>query len=89
LIENRGLYHGSSPLLLKPGSVEEVSGIMKLATETGTAIVPQTGNTGLVGGQTPRQGKSDVILSLECMNKIRDVDPVANVLVADGGAILA
>ncbi|MBY5440199.1 FAD-binding oxidoreductase [Rhizobium leguminosarum] len=89
LIENRGLYHGSSPLLLKPGSVEEVSDIMKLATETGTAIVPQTGNTGLVGGQTPRQGKSDIILSLERMNRIRDVDPVANVLVADGGAILA
>ena len=89
LVENRGLYHGSSPLLLKPGSVEEVSAIMKLATETGTAIVPQTGNTGLVGGQTPREGKCDIILSLERMNRIRDVDPVANVLVADGGAILA
>jgi len=89
LIENRGLYHGSSPLLLKPGTVGEVSAIMKLATETDTAIVPQTGNTGLVGGQTPREGKADVILSLERMNRIRDVDPVANVLVADGGAILA
>ncbi|PKA40617.1 hydroxyacid dehydrogenase [Rhizobium sullae] len=89
LIENRGLYHGSSPLLLKPANVEEVSAILKLATETGTAVVPQTGNTGLVGGQTPREGKSDIIISLERMNRIRDVDPVANVLVADGGAILA
>ncbi|SCW32042.1 FAD/FMN-containing dehydrogenase [Rhizobium mongolense subsp. loessense] len=89
LIENRGLYHGSSPLLLKPANVEEVSAILKLATETGTAVVPQTGNTGLVGGQTPREGKSDIIVSLERMNRIRDVDPVANVLVADGGAILA
>ncbi|QRM42920.1 FAD-binding oxidoreductase [Rhizobium sp. BG4] len=89
LIENRGLYHGSSPLLLKPGNVEEVSAIMKLASETGTAVVPQTGNTGLVGGQTPREGKSDIIISLERMNRIRDVDPVANILVADGGAILA
>lgn len=89
LIENRGLYHGASPLLLKPANVEEVSAILKLATETGTAVVPQTGNTGLVGGQTPREGKSDIIISLERINKIRDIDPVANVLVADGGAILA
>ncbi|MGO4352208.1 FAD-binding oxidoreductase [Rhizobium sp. RAF36] len=89
LVENRGLYHGSSPLLLKPANAGEVSAILKLATETGTAVVPQTGNTGLVGGQTPREGKSDIIISLERMNKIRDVDPVANVLVADGGAILA
>ncbi|WP_160004965.1 FAD-binding oxidoreductase [Rhizobium sp. 18055] len=89
LIENRGLYRGASPMLLKPANVQEVSAIMKLASETGTAVVPQTGNTGLVGGQTPREGKSDIILSLERMNKVRDVDPVANVLVADGGAILA
>jgi FAD/FMN-containing dehydrogenase len=89
LIENRGLYHGASPMVLKPGSVEEVSAILKLATETGTAIVPQTGNTGLVGGQTPREGGSDIILSLERMNRIRDIDPVANIMVVDGGCILA
>jgi FAD/FMN-containing dehydrogenase len=89
LVENRGLYKGSSPLLLKPGSTEEVAAILKLASETGTPIVPQTGNTGLVGGQTPRTGGHDIIVSLERMNRIRDVDPVANVLVAEGGAILA
>jgi FAD/FMN-containing dehydrogenase len=89
LIENRGLYHGASPMVLKPGSVEEVSAILKLATETGTAIVPQTGNTGLVGGQTPREGGSDIILSLERMNRIRNIDPVANIAVVDGGCILA
>ncbi|CDZ69199.1 D-2-hydroxyglutarate dehydrogenase [Neorhizobium galegae bv. orientalis] len=89
LVEGRGLYKGSSPMLLKPGSVEEVAAILKLASETGTPIVPQTGNTGLVGGQTPRTGSSDLIVSLERMNRIRDVDPVANVLVADAGVILA
>ncbi|MBB3608522.1 FAD-binding oxidoreductase [Rhizobium sp. BK602] len=89
LVENRGLYHGASPLLLKPGSVEEVSAILKLASETGTAIVPQTGNTGLVGGQTPREGGSDIILSLERMNRVRDIDPVGNTMVVDGGCILA
>ncbi len=89
LVENRGLYHGASPMVLKPGSVEEVSAILKLASETGTAIVPQTGNTGLVGGQTPRDNGCDVIVSLERMNRIRDIDPVAGIMVVDAGCILA
>jgi FAD/FMN-containing dehydrogenase len=89
LVENRGLYKGASPMLLKPGSTEEVSEILKLASETGTAIVPQTGNTGLVGGQTPSADGTQIILSLERMNRIRDIDPLANVLVVDGGCILA
>lgn len=89
LTENRGLYHGASPLVLKPGSTAEVSAILKLASETGTAIVPVSGRTGLVGGQVPREDGQDVLLSLERMNKIREVDPVADVIVADGGAILA
>lgn len=89
LTEQRGLYQGSSPLVLKPQTTEQVSRILKLATETKTPIVPMGGNTGLVGGQTPRTGGADLILSLERMNKIRDIDPVGNVIVADGGAILA
>ena len=88
LVETRGLFHGASPLLLKPGSTEEVSAILKLASETGTAIVPQSGNTGHVGGQTPREGGSDVLLSLQRMNRIREVDLSANVVVADAGCIL-
>ena len=89
LIENRGLYRGASPMILKPGSTREVADILQLATETRTPIVPQTGNTGLVGGQVPRESGTDLILSLERMNRILDVDPVANVLAAEGGAILA
>jgi len=88
LVESRGLYRGASPLLLKPGSTEEVSAILALASETGTPIVPQGGNTGHVGGQTPREGRHDLILSLERLNRIRDVDPVANILVAQAGCIL-
>ncbi|MBT9368853.1 FAD-binding oxidoreductase [Rhizobium sp. CSW-27] len=89
LVENRGLYKGASPLVLKPGSTQEVSAILTLASETGTAIVPQTGNTGLVGGQTPSADGTQLILSLERMNRIRDIDPLANLLVAEGGCILA
>lgn len=89
LVENRGLYRGASPMVLKPATTEEVSEILALATETHTPIVPQTGNTGLVGGQTPSGSGRELIVSLERMNRIRDVDAVANVIVADGGAILA
>jgi len=89
LVESRGLYHGTSPLVLRPGSVEEVSKILALATETRTAIVPQGGNTGHVGGSVPREGAMDAVLSLSRLNRIRDVDPVGNVIVADGGCVLA
>ncbi|WP_258073746.1 FAD-binding oxidoreductase, partial [Arthrobacter sp. 08Y14] len=51
--------------------------------------MPVSGRTGLVGGQVPREDGHDVLVSLERMNKIREVDPVADVIVADGGAILA
>ncbi|WEZ84196.1 FAD-binding oxidoreductase [Rhizobium sp. 32-5/1] len=89
LIESRGLYRGTTPVVLKPGSVEEISAILKLATETGTAIVPQGGNTGHVAGQIPRPDAGDIVLSLERLNKVRAVDPVGNVIVADAGCILA
>ncbi|MCA0257995.1 MAG: FAD-binding oxidoreductase [Proteobacteria bacterium] len=89
LCEPRAFYPAKTPLVLRPGSVDEVSSILKLATETGTAIVPQSGNTGLVGGQIPRRDTPDIVLSLDRMNRIRDVDPVGNTLTCDGGAILA
>ena len=74
LIETRGLYHGASPLLLKPANTAEVSAILSLANETGTVIVPQSGNTGHAGGQTPREGQEDVLLSLQRLNTVREVD---------------
>ncbi|RYB97097.1 FAD-binding oxidoreductase [Ciceribacter ferrooxidans] len=89
LVEGRGLYHGASPLVLKPGSTEEVAAILKLASATGTPIVPAGGRTGLVGGQVPREESRDVVLSLERMNRIREVDTVGDVIVVDGGCILA
>lgn len=88
LEEPRGIYHDRSPLVLRPGSVEEVSKILATATETGTAIVPQSGNTGHVGGQVPLEGESQVIVSLSRLNRIRDIDPVGNTLTADAGCVL-
>ena len=88
LVEPRGIYHDRSPLVLKPGSVEEVSQILATASETGTAIVPQSGNTGHTGGQVPLEGESQVILSLSRLNKIRSIDPAGNTMTVDAGCIL-
>ena len=86
LTEERQLYHGRSPLVLRPGSVAEISEILKLANETGTPIVPQGGNTGLVGGQTPHNG--EVLLSLKRLGRIREVDPTSNTMTCEAGVIL-
>ncbi len=86
LVEMRDLYHGRTPVVLRPGSVEEVSAILKLANETRTAIVPQGGNTGLVGGQIPHNG--EVLLSLTRLDKIREVDPVSNTMTVEAGVTL-
>jgi len=69
LTENRGLYHGHTPVVLRPGSTAEVAAILKLAGETNTPIVPQGGNTGLVGGQTPHHG--EVLVSLTRLDRVR------------------
>jgi FAD/FMN-containing dehydrogenase len=86
--ERRGFFTGRTPLVLKPGSVEEVSGIMRLATETRTPIVPQSGNTGLVGGQIPDQSGKEIVLSLVRLDRIREVDVLSNTITAEAGVIL-
>ena len=86
LVEMRDLYHGHTPVVLRPGSVAEVAAILKLANETKTAIVPQGGNTGLVGGQIPHHG--EVVLSLTRLDKIREVDPISNSMTVEAGVTL-
>jgi D-lactate dehydrogenase (cytochrome) len=86
LVEFRDLWRGHTPVVLRPGSVAEVSEILKIANETSTAIVPQGGNTGLVGGQLPHNG--EVLLSLNRMDKIREVDPLSNTITCESGVTL-
>ena len=86
LVEMRDLYHGHTPVVLRPGSVAEVAAILKLANDTKTAIVPQGGNTGLVGGQIPHHG--EVVLSLTRLDKIREVDAVSNTMTVEAGVTL-
>ena len=88
LTELRGYYLGRTPAVVKPGSAEEISAIVKLANETGTPIVPQGGNTGLVGGQTPDESGREVVLSLERLDKIRAIDAEGGTIVAEAGVVL-
>ena len=87
LVEGRGLYHGRTAMLLRPGSLDEVVAILKLANETKTPLVPQGGNTGLVGGQIPFDG--ELILSLTRLDKIREVDAASNTMTCEAGVVLA
>jgi len=87
LVELRGLYHGRTPAVLRPGTVAEVAAILKLASETRTAVVPQGGNTGLVGGQIPHAG--ELLLSLTRLDRIRDVDATSNTMTCEAGVVLA
>ena len=84
--EERDLFHGRSPLVLRPGSAAEVSAICKLASEQRIALVPQGGNTGLVGGQTPHNG--EVVISMRRMDKIRDIDTASNTMTCEAGVVL-
>src|SRR4051812_24411140 len=86
LVEFRALWTGHTPVVLRPGSTREVSELLKIANETSTAIVPQGGNTGLVGGQIPHNG--EVVLSLTRMDKIREVDAVSNTITCEAGVTL-
>jgi FAD/FMN-containing dehydrogenase len=84
--EERDLFHGRSPLVLRPGSTDEVSAICKLASAHNIALVPQGGNTGLVGGQTPHNG--EVVVSMRRMDRIRDIDTASNTMTCEAGVIL-
>ena len=84
--EERNLFHGKTPLVLRPGSTAEVAAICKLASEHKIALVPQGGNTGLVGGQTPHNG--EVVISLRRLDKIREVDTASNTMTCEAGVVL-
>ena len=86
--EPRGLWTGRTGLVLRPGSTAEVSAILKLAGETGTAVVPQGGNTGLVGAQVPDSSGRQVVVSMGRMNRIREIDLESNTVTAEAGVIL-
>ena len=85
----RNQFHGLSPLILKPVDTKMVSTILKICNENNVAIVPQGGNTGLVGGSTPSSLGNEIIISLEKMNKIIHTDPINYTMTLEAGCILS
>lgn len=85
LVEQRGLYHGITPAVVRPGTTEEVAFVVAACAAAGVRIVPQGGNTGLVGGQVP---DGEILLSLTRLDRIRAVDPVDMTLTVEAGCTL-
>jgi FAD/FMN-containing dehydrogenase len=86
LVEWRDRWSGTTPLLVLPRTTAEVAAIVGVCAASGTAITPQGGNTGLVGGQIP---DGEILLSLERMRAVREMDVSDDVLIAEAGLTLA
>lgn len=88
LEEPRGLFQGRAGLVVAPGSTGEVATLLAHANAARVPVVPYGGGTGLVGGQVS-DGPAPVVLSLERMNGLRGLDPLAGTLTVEAGAILS
>ncbi|MGF9758467.1 FAD-binding oxidoreductase [Microvirga sp. 0TCS3.31] len=85
LVEERKLYRGTAMAVVRPGSTEEVAFVVRECAKAGVAIVPQGGNTGLVGGGVPHQG---IVLSLARLDRMREIDPFNATITVEAGCIL-
>jgi D-lactate dehydrogenase (cytochrome) len=89
LEELRGRYRGAALALVKPASTAEVAEVIRLAAAAKMPIVPQGGNTGLVGGQVPPEHGRALLVNLSRMNRVRSLDPVDNTITVEAGCLLA
>jgi FAD/FMN-containing dehydrogenase len=88
LVDWRGRYRGRARCLVKPGATGEVAAVVRRCVAERVPMLPQGGNTGLVGGGTPDDSGGTVIISLARMRRIREVDPVNFTLTAEAGCLL-
>ncbi|HEY8616757.1 FAD-binding oxidoreductase [Phenylobacterium sp.] len=86
LVEWRDRWVGATPFLALPRTTADVAAVVGVCFEAGVPITPQGGNTGLVGGQIPQ---GEILLSTERLNRIRDLDAIDDVLVAEAGVTLS
>ena len=89
LTDWRGRYRGAAAALAAPATREEVAAVVALCAEAGVPLVPQGGNTSMVGGATPDGSGEAIVLSLRRMNHIRILDAAAGIAVCEAGVILA
>ncbi len=81
----RGLYHGRTPAVVRPATTAEVVAVVRLCAERRIAVVPQGGNTSMVGGATPSADGSQIVLSLSRMTQIRALDPLDMTMTVEAG----
>jgi FAD/FMN-containing dehydrogenase len=84
----RGLYHGQALAVARPADAEALARIVRLCRQAGVALVPQGGNTSMVGGATPRADRRTLVVSLARMNRVRAVDRLDMTLTIEAGATL-
>ncbi len=89
VVDHRKLYRGTTPLVLRPESTEEVAAILRLCNEAGIGVVPVGGNTSYCGGATPSSDGSQVVVSLSRMRRVRSVDPLNYTMIVEAGCVLA
>ncbi len=89
VLDWRRSWPGDTPLVVRPAATREVAAVMAICAEAGVAVVPQSGNTGLVGGGGPRPGRGEIVLSLDRMTAIRGIDVANNTITVEAGCILA
>ena len=88
LTDWRGLYRGRAPFLLRPASTADLAEAVRLCAAAGAALVPQGGNTSMVGGATPDESGLQIPVSLVRLNRVRDVDPVDMTMTVEAGLVL-
>ncbi|HEX3438870.1 MAG TPA: FAD-binding oxidoreductase, partial [Pseudolabrys sp.] len=84
----RRLYRGATPAVLRPAATEEVAAAVTLCAERGVPIVPQGGNTSMVGGAAPDDSGRQIVLSLSRLNRIRTIDAIDMTMVIEAGVVL-
>ncbi len=89
LEEQRGYYHGTTPMVLRPANADEVAAIVRICARCATPIVPQGGNTGMVGGAVPHEDGGQILVNLSRMNAIRAIDTFNNTMEVEAGCVLA
>lgn len=87
-VDWRRLFPGKPACVARPASAKQAADVVRLCHEKGVALVPQGGNTGLAGGAVPDASGTQIVLSINRMNAIREVDPVGLTLEAEAGCIL-
>ena len=84
----RRLYSGRTPAVVRPARTEEVARVVAICAAAGVPVVPQGGNTSMVGGATPDADGSQIVLSLARLNRVRAIDPVDLTMTVEAGVTL-